>query len=156
MADIDAKALLDIPISLGLVAVVSIIGAILLMLPVKGIYTYCVASFQRKKKLQQAKDAGHVVEAWCTNRRNPRGIPEPTDRYFATYSYKFEGKEYKRRFKYLSEPPTRLTMYFVKKPSKAEPENSFIGMEAGLFPFYISSVIILFVLMLVVFGGKIF
>lgn len=46
MADIDAKALLDIPISLGLVAVVSIIGAILLMLPVKGIYTYCVASFK--------------------------------------------------------------------------------------------------------------
>lgn len=156
MADIDTKALLDFLIPSGVLIVLSIIGAILLMLPVRGIYTYCVASFQRKKKLQQAKDAGHVVEAWRTNRRNPRGTPESTDRYFATYSYKFEGKEYKRHFKYLSEPPTRLTMYFVKKPSKAEPENSFIGMEAGLLPFYVSSVIILFVSMLIVFGGKIF
>lgn len=134
----------------------SVIVAVPLMFVLRVLYTYFIASFQKKKKLQQAKDAGHVVEAWCVKRKDPRGTPEPTDRYFATYSFEYKGKEYKRHFKFLNAPPMQLTMYFVKKPSKAEPESSFIGMEAGLLPFYLCGVIVSFILMVVFFKGRLF
>lgn len=109
------------------------------------LYTYFVASFQKKKKLQQAINAGHIVEAYLEKRYAPRGTPESTDRYFATYSFDWKGKKYQRRFKYLNEPPAQLTMYFVKNPKKAEPQNSFIGMETGLLPFFIVGVVVAFV-----------
>lgn len=133
--------------ALGMVALylfLSFFIAIPLMFILRVLYKYFIGMFQRKKKLQQAKEKGHVVDAWCIKRREPKGIPEPTDKYFATYSFEFNGKEYKRRFVFSSSPPTQMRLYFFKKPSMAEPENSFIGMEAGLFPFYICGVVLSF------------
>lgn len=122
--------------------VLAMIAAIPLMFIVRVLYTYFIAMFQKKKKLRIAKEQGHVVNAWCTNRREPVGTPEPTDRYFATYTFEYNGKTYKRHFKFLSSPPSEMTLYFYKKPSKAEPEYSFIGMETSLLPFYVCSFVI--------------
>ena len=111
-------------------------------------YKYFIGMFSNKKKLQKAKEKGHVVKADCIKRREPVGTPESTDKYFATYSFEFKGKVYKRRFAFLNSPPSEMTLYFYKKPSKAEPESTFIGMETGLLPFYIFSFVVAFVLLM--------
>jgi hypothetical protein len=131
--------------------IIAFFAGIPLMFVFRVSYKYFIGMFQRKKKLQYAKDSGNVVEAYCVKRTEPTGIPESTDKYYATYSFEFNGKEYKRRFVFSNSPPTQMTLYFYKKPSKAEPENSFIGVESGLFPFYIFGFIGVFML-LIIFG----
>ncbi len=129
--------------------IISAFSGLPLMFVIRVCYKYFVGMFQKKKKLQYAKDLGHVVEAHCVKRREPTGIAEPTDKYYATYSFEFKGKEYKRRFTFSSSPPTQMILYFYKKPSKAEPENSFIGVETGLLPFYVFGFIGVFILLMI-------
>lgn len=71
---------------------------------------------------------GNVVEVYCLKRREPTGIPEPTNKYYAAY---------------------QLMLYFCKKASKAEPVNSFIGVETGLLPCYVFGFIGVFILLMI-------
>lgn len=128
--------------------IISFFASFFLMFVFRIFYKYFVGMFMKKKKLQKAKELGHIVKANCIKRREPVGIPEPTDKYFAIYSFEFNGKVYKRRFTFLNSPSSEMTLYFYKKPSKAEPESTFIGVETGLFPFYIFSFVFVFVLLM--------
>ena len=67
--------------------IIAFFAGIPLMFVFRVSYKYFIGMFQRKKKLQYAKDSGNVVEAYCVKRTEPTGIPESTDKYYATYSF---------------------------------------------------------------------
>ena len=77
---------------------------------------------RRKKALEKAISAGHVVTAVLIRKSsrhwNVPGLTTPGPHRRGTYEYEYKGKKYRYRF-WSDNPPSTLKLYFIKNPGKA-------------------------------------
>lgn len=98
-----------------------IIATILLFCAVHFVYKHLIAPKIREKKVEKAKQLGHVVEATLFKTVKKEGKDHNTE-YKIVYKYKYKKRTYRYRFYGTATQPERITLYFKRFPSFAVSE----------------------------------
>lgn len=98
--------------------------------------------FIRKSLREKAGRKGHVVQATLQKSHNLRNHdtgfgPMPTMRDMGTYSYQVNGRNYTYRHISANRLPDTITLYYIKKPSKATVSNDLGNWESPWLKFYL-------------------
>lgn len=103
---------------------------------------------KREAALDAAIRAGHRVTAVRYKRHATRRSWPGSHKHWSSigyYRYEYKGRKY--RYKYWADdPPTTLTLYFVKNPAKAAPAAALQAITINWFLFYPVAVVVSYIL----------
>ena len=88
---------------------------------------------KREAALEKAISSGHRVTASLYKRRATRKAIPGTHEFWSSigyYKYEYKGKTYKYKY-WADNPPTTLTLYFVKNPAKATVAGAFNSVNTN-------------------------
>ena len=109
--------------------------------------------FVRRKKLDEAIEQGHVVQAKLM--KHPERLLASgsevsySGSWEAHYQYSYQGKEYRYKGVFTSYPPEEITLYFETNPARACTGNAFGIRESRWKKFYGWMVVICFIALLI-------
>lgn len=98
--------------------------------------------FIRKNLRKKAEQEGHVVKAFLQKSHNIKNHelgfgPMATMRDMGTYTYQVNGKNYTYRHISSNTLPDSITLYYIKKPSKATVSNDLGNWESPWLKFFL-------------------
>lgn len=119
----------------------SLFMAAVFVFPAYIISTAFTGSEKRSRAaVDKAIARGHVVRAVLTKAGPPcfdvHGMTTPGPHRRGVYEYTYKGKRYKYYF-WANNPPSTLTLYFLKKPRKATVEKAMFDSEFSWMRMYI-------------------
>jgi hypothetical protein len=105
-----------------------------------------------KKKIREARERGHVVNAVLTsdtmylmNEDKSKFSPE----YYARYEYVVNGKHYHRVERYTFKPPQSITLYYLDDPGKTFTDQP--PADVAVLPLIVIAVLVTIVVKLFLF-----
>lgn len=103
----------------------------------------------QNRYLRKAVDKGHVVEARFESSHDiyshQNGDHSYTGRERGSYVYEWKGKKYKYSAVTRNRLPETISLYFLKNPRKASPQDMIGYKEVGWFKCYLMSSLIMMV-----------
>ena len=96
-------------------------ATIFLFYVVHSVYKHIVAPKIREKKVEKAKQLGHVVDATLFKTVKKEGKDHNTE-YKIVYKYKYQKRTYRYKFFGTATQPEKITLYFKRFPRFAVSE----------------------------------